>query len=249
MPATSLPRASPMSSLTDQAFAFTADSPVRPEHLAPTPFLDSDHPAVKEFARHAVAHLPAKASDIERGVALYYAVRDSIRYDPYRIRPEARTYRASTVLEDRAAFCIPKAILLAAAARALGIPAAIGFADVKNHLTTAKLRHLMDTDLFLHHGYTVLHLAGRWVKATPAFNIELCQRFGVLPLEFDGRHDSLMHPYDAKKQRHMEYLKDHGWFTDFPYQAIMDDFWRAYPRLMAGEAAGGHFELERPIQP
>ena len=37
-----------------------------------------------------------------------------------------------------------------------------------------------ELDLFVFHGFTEFWLAGRrWVKATPAFNIELCERFGV----------------------------------------------------------------------
>ena len=227
----------------------TPDVPVRREHLAPTFYVDSDHPAVQAFAREAAAGLSPNATDVDRAVALYYHVRDDIRYDPYSIRPEPRAFQASTVLAERAAFCIHKAILLAASARVLGIPSAIGLADVKNHLTTPKLRALMGSDVFIHHGYTVLHLEGRWIKATPAFNIELCGKFGVLPLEFDGRHDSLMHPYDAKQQRHMEYLRDHGWFADFPFERVMEDFRRAYPRLMAGAAASGRFEQETPIVP
>jgi len=228
---------------------FNPEVPVRREHLAPTFYVDSDHPAVQAFAREAAAGLSPSASGVERAVALYYRVRDGIRYDPYSIRFLPRAFQASAVLAERAAFCIPKAILLAAGARALGIPSAIGLADVKNHLTTPKLRALMGSDIFIHHGYTVLHLDGRWVKATPAFNIELCEKFGVLPLEFDGRHDSLMHPYDARQQRHMEYLTDHGWFADFPFERVMEDFRRAYPRLMEGEAWSGRFEQETPIVP
>jgi transglutaminase-like putative cysteine protease len=227
----------------------TSEVPVRREHLAPAVYVNSDHAAVQAFAREVAAGLSPGATDVDRAVALYYRVRDDIRYDPYSIRPEPRAFHASTVLAERAAFCIPKAILLAAAARVLGIPSAIGLADVKNHLTTPKLRALMGSDVFIHHGYTVLHLDGRWVKATPAFNIELCRKFGVLPLEFDGRRDSLMHAYDARQQRHMEYLRDHGRFADFPFERVMEDFRRAYPRLMAGEAAAGRFEQETPIVP
>jgi transglutaminase-like putative cysteine protease len=217
--------------------------------LSPTPFMDCGHPAVLAFARQAVAHLPPAASDTDRAIALYYRVRDGIRYDPYSMQLAPNGYRASTVLADRAAFCIPKAILLTAAARAVNIPAALGLADVKNHLTTPKLRALMGSDVFIHHGYTGLYLNGKWVKATPAFNIELCDRFGVLPLEFDGVNDSLLQPYDAKRQRHMEYLRDHGWFVDFPYDRVMSDFQRTYPRLKGHGAAGSRFEDETPIVP
>src|SRR5271154_4495701 len=93
---------------------FSSSTPVQPEHLAPTFYLDSEHTAVRTFARDAVANLPRSATDIEKAVALYNRVRDGIRYDPYSMKPEPRTYQASTVIADGAAFCIPKAILLAA---------------------------------------------------------------------------------------------------------------------------------------
>jgi transglutaminase-like putative cysteine protease len=215
------------------------------EFLAPSEFMDSLHPAVREFSAQATGDA---RTDKERAVRLYYAVRDSIRYDPYSIRPSRQIFVASDVLATKAAFCIPKANLLAAAARAAGIPAGVGLADVKNHLTTQKLRELMGTDIFIHHGYTVLWLDGHWVKCTPAFNIELCGKFQVLPLEFDGEHDSLMHPYDAKQQRHMEYLKDHGIFADFPYDRVMDDFRKLYPGLFKQQVTG-RFEQETPLHP
>ena len=105
---------------------------------------------------------------------------------------------------------MPKATLLAAACRAIGIPARVGFADVRNHLSTARMREVMQTDVFYWHGYAVLLLDGAWRKATPAFNRELCERFDLLPLEFDGRADSLYHPFDRQGHRHMEYLADRG---------------------------------------
>lgn len=74
----------------------------------------------------------------------------------------------------------------AACGIAAGIPARLGFADVKNHLATPRLTDLNGGDVFHWHAYTDLHLEGRWVKATPAFDLALCERFGVLPLEFDA---------------------------------------------------------------
>ncbi len=216
-----------------------------PEFLAPSEFLDSASDAVRRFAVSTVGNA---GSNVEKAVRLYYAVRDGIRYDPYSIRAVREIFVASHVLAAQAAFCIPKANLLAAAARAVGIPAGIGLADVKNHLTTRKLRELMGTDIFIHHGYTVLLLDGRWVKCTPAFNIELCRKFDVLPLEFDGVHDSLMHPYDAKQQRHMEYLKDHGMFAEFPYERVIGDFRRMYPTFFKQQVSGD-FEQEMPLHP
>jgi transglutaminase-like putative cysteine protease len=197
--------------------------------LACTALIDSDHPQVQGFARlHALG-----ADDRERAVSLYYAVRDGFRYDPYRIDLSVAGMRASHVLEIGVGWCVTKAALLAAAARAAGIPARVGYADVRNHLSTERMRQTMKTDLFVWHGYTELWLDGAWVKATPAFNIELCDRFGLLPLEFDGRTDSLYHPFDKAGQRHMEYVHEHGSFDDMPLQRIVDDFDRHYPGMVA----------------
>jgi len=198
-----------------------------PAYLQATRFLDSDSDAVRSFAQQAAG---AETSDIGRAVKLFYAVRDGIRYDPFAIGLGPDTYVASHVLATKSAYCIPKAILLAAAARALGVPCAIGLSDVVNHLTTEKLKARMGgKTYFMHHGYAVLFLEGRWVKAAPAFNIELCTRFGVLPTEFDGRSDAIFQPYDAHERRHMEYVKDHGIWTDFPLDKVAADFRAFYP--------------------
>lgn len=203
-------------------------------YRAPTPFLDSDHPDVAALAGRAAG--PA-AGDTARAVRLYYAVRDGIVYTPYCDFRAPDTYRASAVLRTGAGFCVGKAALLAAAARAAGLPARVGFADVRNHLCTPRLRALMGTDVFYFHGYTELWLDGRWVKATPAFDRTLCDRFGVHPLEFDGTADALLHPYDRAGRRHLEYLRDRGAHADVPVAEIIAAFAGAYPGLMDGAAA------------
>jgi transglutaminase-like putative cysteine protease len=207
------------------------------EYLKSTRFLDADSDAVRRFAEQAAG---AAMNDIDRAVKLFYAVRDGIRYDPFSMRLDPGIYVASHVLAAKSAFCIPKAILLAAAARALRIPCAIGLSDVVNHLTTEKLKAVMGgTTYFMHHGYAVLYLDGKWVKAAPAFNIELCERFGVLPTEFDGRSDAIFQPYDAKQRRHMEYVKDHGAWSDFPYDRVEADFRAFYPSSAFSETSPG----------
>ena len=209
-----------------------SDTPT-PAHLAATDAIDSQHPAVQDFVRQH----DRGASQRERAVALTHAVRDAFRYDPYRIDLSPAGMRASTVIAHGYGWCVPKAVLLAAAARAAGIPARLGFADVRNHLSTERMRQTMQTDLFIWHGYTDLWLGGRWVKATPAFNIELCERFGLLPLEFDGRTDSLYHPYDRAGQRHMEYVHQRGTFDDLPLDAMVQDFARVYGPGLSDSAA------------
>jgi len=195
--------------------------------LAPAAYIDSGHPSVVAFAReHAKGDNP-----LQRAVSLYYAVRDRIRYNPFLDFSKDAAFQASQCIVAGEGFCIGKAALLAACARADGIPARVGFADVKNHLTTPALRERMGSDLFVYHGYTELFLEGKWVKATPAFNVELCRRFKVKPLEFDGREDSIFHPFDEDERRHMEYLRDRGSHADVPVAEIMQAFREAYPLL------------------
>jgi transglutaminase-like putative cysteine protease len=197
------------------------------EYLQPGRFVDSAHPAVIDFARqHAQG-----AGERERAVALYYAVRDTIRYNPFQNFMADDAYRASACLERSLGWCVSKAALLAGAARAMGIPARVGFADVKNHLTTPELTAKMGTDLFVYHGYSELHLDGKWIKATPAFNLSLCKRFRVKPLEFDGREDSIFHPFDEDDRRHMEYVRWRGEYADVPAEEIKRVFRETYPEL------------------
>jgi transglutaminase-like putative cysteine protease len=198
-------------------------------YLAPGEFIDSGDSGVQEFAGRVTS---AAGDDVSRAVKLYYAVRDGILYDPYYGGEARRYFRASDCLRAKRGFCIPKAALLAAGARCLGIPARVAFADVRNHLSTKKLLELMGGDVFIWHSLTELYLEGRWVKATPAFNLSLCQRFGVHPLEFDGRRDSLFHEYDQAGRKHMEYLRERGHYADVPYESILADLRKAYPRWM-----------------
>jgi transglutaminase-like putative cysteine protease len=167
--------------------------------------------------------------DTQRAVAVYYAIRDGILYDPYSADISVAGLKATTVLEERRGWCVSKAILLAACCRALGIPARLGYADVLNHLSTEKMRQRMKTNVFYWHGYTALYLDDRWVKATPAFNIELCEKFGLKPLEFNGRDDSIYHAFDQAGNRHMEYLHDRGQFLEPPIEAMRRTFDEYYP--------------------
>jgi len=130
--------------------------------------------------------------------------RDDLRYDPYNTPMKREAYRASTTLAAGHGYCVNKAGLMAAVCRAVGIPARVGYADVRNHMTTKRLSDLMGSDIFFYHGYTEVWLDGRWVKATPAFNRELTERFGLKPLDWDGVSDSIYHPFDLGGRRHME---------------------------------------------
>jgi len=196
------------------------------EYLTPTYYIDYDHPLVTQFAGQ---NCGTGDSAVEKAIRLYYAVRDGIRYNPYSLEPAEESMKASSVLDKGQGYCVAKAVLLAACARSQKIPARLGFADVKNHLTTKRLKELMGTDVFVFHGYTDLFLNGKWVKATPAFNLTLCNNFNVRPLEFDGTKDSIFHPFDKSGNKHMEYVKDHGVFADLPWETILAESRKNYP--------------------
>jgi transglutaminase-like putative cysteine protease len=202
--------------------------------LAPGKLIDSDAHAVVEFARRVVGDAER---EVERARRLYLAVRDEIRYDPYRIGRRPEEHSASVTLERGWGYCISKAALLAAGARSLGIPARLGFADVRNHLTSDRLLQALGTDLMVFHGYTELHLGGRWVKATPAFNRALCDKVGIAPLEFDGEHDSMFQPLDLEGRRHMEYVRDRGVRLDVPFEEMWAAWREAYGSRMEEAAA------------
>jgi len=217
------------------------DAIAEQDFLRPAAFVDSDNPKVQAFAGNAVNGVNG---DKARAIALYIAVRDGIIYDPYVDYTDPGVFRASAVLAAGRGFCIGKSALLSAAARAVGIPARPGFADVRNHLTSKRLHALTRSDTFIWHSYTEILIDGRWVKCTPAFDRALCERAGLAPLDFDGINDSLFHPFDPAGRRHMEYLHDRGAFADVPHATIFADLRRHYPGLIENGKAGGNFHAE-----
>lgn len=209
-----------------------ADVEIDPAWLAVTWFVDHDRDEIVEYTDRAAG---GTSGPVETAVALFHAVRDGIRYDPYDVSYDRGAYRASAIATSSSNWCVPKSVLLTACARHAGIPARLGFADVRNHLTSEKLAAKMGTDLFAWHGYAELLLpdpanAGRsrWFKLSTAFNRQLCERFGVKVLEFDGSADALMHPYDVAGNRHMEYVRQRGSYDDLPLDEMLDSFAEVY---------------------
>jgi transglutaminase-like putative cysteine protease len=212
-------------------------------YLLPTAIIDSDSPLILEHAKKIIG--TAVSSAVEKAVKLYYAVRDGIWYDPYYPFYRAEHYRASNVLKSGRGYCVSKASLLCALGRACKIPSRLGFATVRNHLATRQLIEFLGSDLFVYHGFTEFCLDDRWVKATPAFNIELCKRHKVIPLEFNGREDSIFQPYSLEKKQFMEYLEDHGTYADIPLDDLLSAWKMTYGKervrkwIEAFEKSGG----------
>jgi transglutaminase-like putative cysteine protease len=219
------------------------NDPLTP-YLAPTWFVDSDAPAIVELA-HEVAD--GTGDEVEQACRLFYAVRDGIRYTAYHLDLGPEALRASRVLATGTGWCVSKSVLLAAMCRAVGIPCRLGYANVRNHMATAKLLEFMGTDIFYYHGYNEIYLRGKWVKATTAFNRTLCDKARIAPLDFDGVQDSIYHPFDLDGHRYMEYLHEYGAYADVPYDDLIATFREVYPRMGTRSGSGplgGDFEAE-----
>lgn len=201
------------------------------EYLGPTSIIDSDHPLVKDMAERVAGR---EDDPVRKAVELYLAVRDGIRYDPYSPFYLPEHYMASYVIKRGRSFCVPKASLLCALGRACGIPSRVSFATVRNHLATKQLLEFMGSDIFVYHGLVEFYLEGKWVKCTPAFNRELCERHGVPALDFDGRNDSLFQPYNSEKQKFIEYVEDLGIYSDIPVSNILDAWKKTYGKHLFG---------------
>jgi transglutaminase-like putative cysteine protease len=218
--------------------------------LEPTEFLDHDTPEVRAFVARSLRSCAVGCTEVERAVALYYAVRDGLWYEVYGADLSRAGMKASAILRKGSGFCMHKSIVYAAAVRAAGIPSRIVLGDVRNHLASDGLKALAGGDVF-HHCITSVFVGGRWLKATPVFNKRLCQAFKIRPLEFDGRSDSLYHPHDDIGQRHMEFVQMHGEWDDFPYERVMARMRALHPRLFEGggeRVKKGSLIAEAPVQ-
>ncbi len=85
---------------------------------------------------------------------------------------------------------------------------------------------------------------GKMGQGNTNIQFEPLPEFRRKPLEFDGRQDSVFHQFDAKGQRHMEYVKEHGHFADLPWDRLMGDYRSAYPRYFESDRTSGDFHAE-----
>ncbi|NNC96148.1 MAG: transglutaminase family protein [Chitinophagales bacterium] len=207
------------------------------KYLEATRFIDSDHPDVISFAEKTVKNI---SEEREKAVAIYEAVRDTIWYDPYRIDLYPDNIKASIVLKRGSGYCVEKAITLTAVGRAAGLPVRLGFAIVKNHLASERFLNVLKTDRFVFHGYNEFLLDNRWIKCTPAFNIGLCEKYGVDVLGFNGKDDSIFHQFDKDGSKYMEYLHDYGTFADLPYDLFVSELRKYYGHLFEEGESSKH---------
>lgn len=198
------------------------------EYLASTEYLDAAHPTVVMKAQELTSRIGGKR---EQAVALFRYVRDGFPYKIIYEIPDRAYFRASVTLARGDGFCMPKSVLLAALARAAGIPSRLHFADIRNRILPPTTLQRLRTDVMAYHTYVELLLDRKWVKATPSFDMGFCKKFNLLPVDFDGEHDAMLHHFDRSGRVHIEYLADYGVRAEFPIDEVVAAFRRAYPHL------------------
>jgi transglutaminase-like putative cysteine protease len=197
-------------------------------YLSENEFIDFGHQAIRHFTeKHILPQADAKTNALR----LYYAVRDGFLYNPHKVSNRREDFVASKQVQQSEGHCIDKANILAACARAIGVPARLGFANVTNHIGTEKLEKILGTNVLVFHGYAELWIEGKWVKATPAFNESLCRKLKVAPLEFDGENDSVFQEYSQEGHKFMEYLHDYGTFHTLPFELMIAEWNKHYPHF------------------
>ncbi|MCP4441681.1 MAG: transglutaminase domain-containing protein [Aureispira sp.] len=213
------------------------------KYTMPAFYMDSDHSDVIDYTHQAIKGISNKKDQI---IQLFYTVRDGFRYNPYHVVLKPYALKASHLLTKDYGYCIEKSNLFAAAARVLGVPSRLGFANVRNHLATSKLEEYLKNDLLVFHGYAEVYLEGKWVKATPVFDTELCKKMGVAPLDFDGEQDSVFQESDKTGNPFMDYVDDHGVFHDVPLVEFENEMRKHYPHLFNHQIRTDkfHFEFE-----
>ena len=73
----------------------------------------------------------------------------------------------------------------------------------------------------------------------------MCEKFGLLPLEFDGGADSIYHEFDQSGNRHMEYVNFRGTYAEPPLHEIFETFVANYDHWKDREPpARGDFDAE-----
>jgi len=198
--------------------------------LQPTEFLNYLDPTFQEY----VEPFLAIEDDTEKAIALFHKVRDSFVYDPYHLDLRHEALKASTIIHKKRAWCVEKAIVLAAAFRACNIRSRLGYGIVINHIGVEKLTTILKRKEIVFHGYVEAYINNKWVKSTPAFDPIVCKIAGVPLLEWDGKKDALFHAYKGK-DKYMEYLHFYGTFDDVPLKLMNEEMKTYYPHLFESE--------------
>jgi hypothetical protein len=186
-------------------------------NLSPTFFIDCDNPSIIEKVDEFIRSDQTMA---QRTSLLFQFVRDHIKYSIYAPRTTPLDFQASRTLIRGKGYCVQKAVLFVALNRRAGIPSRLRFAEIKNHSAPPELVAKRGTNVFAYNGYAEVLVHGRWVKAAPMYDRQFCRDRGIPLVVFNGDKDALLPARTLDGRRHVEYLKNHGAYTDLPYDSI-----------------------------
>ncbi len=191
-------------------------------------YTNSDHPAIVNFVEENIANISTLKDKI---ICLYNSVRDKFKYYPYHLILKPNALRASVLVQKDYGYCVEKSNLFAACMRVIGVPSRLCFANVRNHLATDRVEAYLKTDLMVFHGYVEIYFNSKWIKCTPVFDTELCNRLGVSVLDFDAENDSVFQESDKAGNPFMTYEHNYGCFRDLPFELFLSELKKYYPHL------------------
>ncbi len=210
------------------------------KYLNPTRAIDSDNKAIIDTSLQLTSRF---MNDSEKALSLFYFVRDSIHYSVYMISTFFEDFIASNTLRRKKGYCVQKAVLLTALARAAGIPSRLVFAKIKNHKMPKELIEQTGIRFFPSHGYTQLFLNNKWLNVTPAFDKELCKKSGVPAVEFDGVNDAPLAATDLTGNPYIDYIEKYDPQADLPFEWLHNrvfQIWGDKRSWLNNEDSRGH---------
>jgi len=189
------------------------------EFLQATAAIEAEHPVIKAKADELAGDA---ASARDKVLRLFTFVRDQIPYNLFMISMHPDDFRASFILESQKGYCVQKAVLLCALARACGVPSRLALARIRNHRIPPALQARLGRNEFPGHGYNQFFLDDRWVSVAATFDAALCTRVGVPVVEFDGQNDAILPATALDGSPYIEYLEHYGYFDDLPLEFITE---------------------------
>ncbi|MCF8043077.1 MAG: transglutaminase-like domain-containing protein [Desulfarculaceae bacterium] len=211
--------------------------------LVPAPGVQCEAAEIFELARRTAR---GSVGDVEAARRLFEFVRDTVRYSVRVPFDSLEHYLALNTLARGRGYCVQKAALLCALARAVGIPSRLGFADIENNLLPEGLYEITGGKVLSYHCFVEWYVGGAWYKATPSFDKALSAEHGWRLVEFVPGEDLLLPATDLAGRPHIRYLQQRGWRLGVPLEEMMAywtedvgldhlDAWRAWAQ--AAEAA------------
>lgn len=198
------------------------------EYLTPAEFIDSDNKAVIDYAHRVTSGLKY---DTEKAVELFYAVRDDFKFDLNNMDLRPSKLKASALLKRGIGTNIEKSNLLAATARAVGIPSRVSFANLRSHLTAEQLGAILQSDMLVFYSYAELWMGNHWVRLSPAFNQEACEYLDLPPLDFGIPEEKVFKKHHKQRHKYLKYVHHYGDFHDLPYDLYIKELRKYYPHL------------------